>query len=430
MTDLRYILPVTCLLLGGCNLQNESVPQTENSAAAYRFVNAVWFDGEGFVERTVDVIDGRLAAPDDARTVVTPIDLEGAYVIPPLCEAHNHNLGDSADSAEIDPTIAAYLEYGVFYAMMQGSFALYRDQLTGNINHPRSIDVAFANNGLTGVGGHPRKLRETLMDRYGNYPEFTTETLPDAGYFEAETAADVAHKMDLIIAEKPDFVKVMLLHSEEYERRKDDETYYGSRGLDPALLPDVVRLSHANGLRVSVHIESNADLITAIEAGADMIAHLPSHDGPTVISDMAARQAADSQIPLITTLSIANRFKDRDPERYAETIGVQSENLRKLDALGANLVLGSDSVRDVSYGEALHLESLDALDSATLLTMWTERCGRTVFPDRQIGRLDAGYEASFLALEANPLDGIEAVRSVRLRVKDGQILDLTEPEAR
>lgn len=391
-----------------------------------RFENGLWYHDGAFQAQTVDVRGGRLHFGGDGP-VGQVIDLEGGYVTPPLCEGHNHNLGDSADFGEVHATIDTYMQYGVFYTMMHGSFELYRDEIAELINRPQSVDVAFSNNGLTGPGGHPRGLRERLMERYGNYPEFTPESLADAGYFEADTMEEVREKWALIRAEQPDFVKVMLYFSEEYALRRDDPAYFGQRGLNPELLPEVVRLAHGDGLRVSVHVESEADMVTAINAGADMIAHLPSYDAEVRLSDSTIAQAVEQDVALITTLSLAKRIEFTDPERYQRIIAAQADNLRRLADAGARLVIGSDNVRGISHGEAAHINSLGVLEPSEILHMWTEACAETAFPERAIGRLENGFEASFIVTADNPLEDLTALQRLSLRVKDGEVLPQPEP---
>lgn len=392
----------------------------------YRFENGLWFDGDGFAPKTAYIVDGALLFSDGDDAAANVVDLEDGYVVPPFCEAHNHNLGGGG--VDVDETVARYLEDGVYYVMLPGSFAFYRSQIIDKLNNPNSVDAVFANNGLTGSGGHPRRLRESLMARYGLYPDFTKETLPDKGYFEADTLPQLHEKWALILAERPDFVKAMLLHSEEYDVRKDDPDYYGRRGLNPDLLPELVRLVHGAGLRLAVHVETDADMATALRAGADIIAHLPSHDSDILISDETISLAAETNAAIVTTTSVAKRFEERDPERYEAVLKAQRENLSRLAQAGANLVLGSDNVMDTSLGEAEHLASLGALDNETILKMWTENCARTVFPDRKVGRLADGFEASFVVLDANPLEDFSTVRRINMRVKDGRILALEAAE--
>ena len=208
----------------------------------YRFDNGLWYDGAAFTAKTAYVVDGKLKFSEQDLPAESTVDLDGGYVVPPFCEGHNHNIGGSADGVE--EQVASYLESGVFYAMMPGSFQLYRSKIKDQLNHPKSIDIAFANNGITGSGGHPRGLREFLKKRFGLYPEFTNETLPDKGYFEADTLEQLKEKWALVLAEQTDFIKAVLFFSEEYEQRKKNPDFYGKRGLNPDLLPNLVEMAH------------------------------------------------------------------------------------------------------------------------------------------------------------------------------------------
>jgi imidazolonepropionase-like amidohydrolase len=390
----------------------------------YRFDNGLWFTGEDFSRATVYIIDGALQFSGDVTDAENVVDLAGGYVVPPYCEGHNHNIGGGADEGEFEETVRAYLNDGVFYAMMPGSFALYREMIAGKVNHPTSVDVAFANNAITGSGGHPRRLRERLMDQFGSYPEFTKETLPDKGYFEADTLDQLREKWALVLAEKPDFIKAVLIYSEEYEKRKGDPAFYGNRGLNPELLPELVRMAHAADLRVAVHVDTDADMATALGAGADIIAHLPSNNSTVRLSDETISLAKRTGAPVVTTLSVAKRYEEREPEKYAAILEAQRDSLVRLASAGVNLVVGSDTVWDTSRGEVEHLASLGVLDNPTILKMWTENCAQAVFPNRKIGKLADGYEASFLVLDGDPIADIDATGRIKLRVKDGQVLEL------
>jgi imidazolonepropionase-like amidohydrolase len=54
--------------------------------------------------------------------------------------------------------------------------------------------------------------------------------------------------------------------------------------------------------------------------------------------------------------------------------------------------------------------------------MWAVQTPQAIFPERRIGRLDEGYEASFLVLNGNPVEDWSAMRRIRLRVKRGNVL--------
>lgn len=63
-------------------------------------------------------------------------------------------------------------------------------------------------------------------------------------------------------------------------------------------------------------------------------------------------------------------------------------------------------------------------DNLALLKMWSETTPRTIFPNRKIGALSDGHEASFLALEGNPVADLNNVRKIKWRFKQGVLLEL------
>ena len=137
------------------------------SEPSYRFDKGLWFDGQRFVKRTVYANERRLQLTPPAQ-VDHVVDLAGAFVIPPLCEAHNHNLGSEYENQE---TIARYLNDGVFYVKMMSNVPRETGVVRHTYNRPDSVDVTFANGGITGTGGHPIRLREQLLER-GVYEGF------------------------------------------------------------------------------------------------------------------------------------------------------------------------------------------------------------------------------------------------------------------
>ena len=55
---------------------------------------------------------------------------------------------------------------------------------------------------------------------------------------------------------------------------------------------------------------------------------------------------------------------------------------------------------------------------------WVEITPQMIFPSRTIGKLDEGYEASFLVLSGNSLENFEQLTNISLRVKQDQLIRL------
>ena len=385
--------------------------------AVYEFRGGLWFDGDSFRPRTFYTQDGMLVAERPAR-VDSLIDLRGLWVVPPFAEAHNHNLELGPD---LEETIRRYLQAGVFYVKNPNVLPRSALAIRHLVNQPGSVDVSFAMGGFTGPGGHPIGVVERNLRR-GIWTEAEGE---GAFYHVLADTADLAAKWADFLATDPDFVKVYLLYSEEYAERRDDPGTRGWRGLDPEVLEPLVRRAHEAGLRVTAHVETAADFEAAVAAGVDEIGHLPGFRGneerrfphPEIflLDEEQARSAAEHGVTVVTTLPA---FGDSGPARE-----VFRHNLSLLRRSGVPIAIGSDAYETVGVEQADRLLDLGVFSPLEVLKAWVETTPATIFPGRRIGRLADGYEASFLVLEGDPLDEFAMTQRIRLRLKQGRILD-------
>jgi imidazolonepropionase-like amidohydrolase len=385
---------------------------------SWAFLNGLWFDGQSFKSQTVYAVDGRFTFLRP-KNVDRTLDLKGTYVVPPFAEAHNHNLTSQDQATEMMPK---YLKEGVFYAKMQSSMPLLTGQILHRFNRPESVDAVFANGPLTATGGHPVALRERLLERGMYPPGFTKETLNNQGYVLIDNESDLEKKWAMISGFRPDFIKAILVFSEEFEKRKDDPAYFGQKGLNPQLLPMLVTKVHAHGWTVSVHVNTAIDFHHAVIAGADEIAHLPGYSIPTYITPEDARLAAEKDVVVVTTTCLALKRKQQN-DLYEKIRAAQISNLRLLYQSGVKIAIGSDDFEQTSLGEAEYLKELNVFDNRTLLKIWTENTVRTIFPKRKVGALREGYEASFLALSDDPIEDFANFRKISFRFKQGILLE-------
>lgn len=388
--------------------------------------NGRWLLGGRFVERTRYIVGGSLRDRADG-TPDSTLDLHGGFVIPPFGEAHNHNV---ESAARIGALAARYLRDGVFYVANPNVLPQSRAALAGKVNTPTSVDVAFANGGLTGPGGHPIEIVRRSIAR----GSWTAADGEGAFYWTIDDRDTLARKWPAILAQHPDFLKVYLLYSEEYERRRTDSASFGWRGLNPALLPEIVARARTASLRVAAHIETASDFRTAVAAGVDQIAHMPGfrvdehvklvNSAPYTIADADAREAARRGIIVVTTLGGAAELDAAGPDSLTRRAldALHRCNLATLQRAGVRLALGSDTYGDDSKAEARYLHSLGVFSDSALVQLWSHDTPRAIFPGRAVGRLDAGDEASFLVLACDPLARFVCTDSIRVRVKDGQLL--------
>ncbi|MEZ4810315.1 MAG: amidohydrolase family protein [Allomuricauda sp.] len=418
-----YIFFIVVLFLASCNSnrKDDTKVAIENpNSPSIKLVNGNWFNGYAFENRTVWVNGGILSFKNENTINDTIIDLKGKWVIPPFAEAHNHNL---ESDYKLEERIDSYLDNGVFYVKHLSSIKKKITPLMHHYNKPDGIDVSLAHAPLTATGGHPIALRKKFLDN-GRFEGLfnTLEEIETHGYFIIDTMEDLEKKWDQILSFEPDFIKIMLLFSEEYETRRNDTTYFGNKGLNPELVPKIIKKAHQNNLRVSAHVETAYDFHVAVNAGVDEIAHLPEIDNGNLISSKDVALAKEKGTIVTTTISLVT--KKREDPNYNELVKNISANLKLLKEGGVKLAIGSDMYNDNSVEEFQFLYSLGIFSNLELLKMWCENSAMTTFPNRKVGLLKDGYEASFLVLNINPLENKNGInKSIVLKVKQGMILD-------
>jgi hypothetical protein len=399
-----------------------AVAAQEPESVAWR--NGTWFDGTGF--RRVDVysIGDKLALKNRSKVDRT-VDLTGRFLVGAFGEAHNHNI----PSSNTDQTIRTYLEQGIFYVMNQTNVPDAPATLKGLINRPHSIDVLFANGSFTAPGGHPSALVRRNIANGG----MTNEDL-DGGFIHSVRSREDIDRVWLtrIKKQQPDFIKLTLVYSEDRVAgvpRPDSDRH----GLDPSLTSYLVSRAHGDRLRVSAHVESAYDFDVAVSARADLIAHLPGFwpdpirikaKGPDIyrISEDAARRAARQGTVVITTVGDVLR-QNATPEA-PEQVDVLRWNFGVLKRHGVRIAIGSDEFRSTSVPEALAIAQAGLMTNAEVLQSLSVTTPGALFPQRAPFGLADRAPASFIAFERDPLEDLQSITKVSLRVKGGRELQL------
>lgn len=394
------------------------------------FINGQWFNGTGFVNDDFYAVNGYFTKTKPA-VVDTVIDLKQQFVIPPFGESHNHSPDTDID---FDIFRERYLSDGVFYIKNPNSIPYTTGKIKELINKPNSVDIVFANGGLTATGGHPVPLYAYMVTtRYKEVIKgWTGKSMEGAAYYVIDTKEDIDKKWPFIMADKPAFIKIYLLYSEEYEQRKSDTIFNGKKGLNPKLVKFIVDKAHASGLTVSCHVETPTDLLNAIKGGVDEINHLPGYqvrwkDGyqPAYyqLSAFLVKRIKRSGVHIDPTFSLGTtEIVERDPSQFQLRREIQIHNLQLLKKHKVPVTIASDSYNYTARTELEYLAKLNVYSNLELLKMWCEITPLVIFPQRKIAALKEGYEASFLVLEENPLQNFQSLFNIQLRVKQGLIL--------
>jgi imidazolonepropionase-like amidohydrolase len=254
---------------------------------------------------------------------------------------------------------------------------------------------------------------------------------------------------------------------------------------DPALVPEVIWLSHARGMRVSGHVPSGMTARQFVEEGADEIQHINfimlnfladkvkdtrstgRFTGPGEYAsgiDLNSKEVNDFIALLVrhhTTLDLTlNAFEDMyvarpgqvaptfapvldrlpvqtqrgaytgglpvtaaNDQKYRDAWTAMLAMTKRLDAAGVPILAGTDSTPGVMLHRELELEVQAGISPLKALQNAT-MLGATVLREQQeLGSVEAGKLADLVLVEGDPGKNISDVRRCRTVFKDGAIYD-------
>jgi hypothetical protein len=408
------VIGLFCMAVAGCHVRARGSARAEHGVE-YR--GGRWFDGTRFVARTMYVADGVFHRTAPAR-IDSVVDLAGGYVVPPFGDAHYHLI-----DPRVQGTVAAFLRDGIFYVRDQGNAPSMRRLIDPLLNRPTGIDYVSANQAWTSPAGHPVEVVMRGAQMPDPLGAMVRDSLDPGLVMQVDTREDIERRWATFIAGRPDFLKLHLLQSDLHASLRNDPRGAGNRGIDPALIPELVRRAHAAGLLVSAHVYTAADFRAAIAGGVDMIAHLPggrrgSSAAPFLLTDADAAAAKKRGAVVVTT--VVQYGDSATIDRLLREQHVQ--NIALLRKHGVTLLLGSDLLGATAATEAGALARSGAFSNLELLRMWSVVTPQSIFPKRRIGVLADGYEASFLVLRGDPLVDFATTRTITRRVKQGMAL--------
>lgn len=326
------------------------------------------FDGLRLTEPTTVVIDGPTIGSD--ATGARHIDGGGAILLPGLIDAHVH--------LEDGDVLTRFAEHGVTTALDMGC----EPDVVGRLrNTLGATDIRSAARAAAGPGGvHGSFLGENWIIR---------------GVEQAE--AVVADR----IAQGADYLKLIMEAP-------------GDGGPDADAAKAVVAEAHAHNLLVIAHASSPGGYVMALDAGADVITHvpviavLPPHDIERI---RAENRVVVPTLTMMRGMAAAHGLTDAFAHA---TVGA-------MHAAGIPIIAGTDANANSNipvnpaYGASLHdelallvasgLSTVAALNSAT--TLPAKHFGLT---DR--GVIAPGLRADLLLLDGDPIADITATRAV------------------
>jgi len=384
-------------------------------------------NGDMIKNHVVIVKDGRIDAVSPARSTDIPkgievIDLQGHTLLPGLIDMHVHltSGGGYHGYERLKLTDERRAILGVVHAKQTlmagfttvrnvgaGSFGdvALRDAINdGDIPGPRML-VSGPPIGIT--GGHCSD-NNLLPPEYG----ISGEGVAD-GPWAARTAVrrNIKYGADLIKTCSTGGVL-------------SKGTKVGAPQYTVEELTALIDEAHSRGLKVASHAHGAEGIINALIAGADTIEHA------SFINDEGIRLAIENDAALSMDIYVTEYILgegasagilEESLEKERMTGATQRSNFRKAVEAGATIVYGTDAgvyphgqnAKQLSRMTRFGMTPLQALQSATTVAAEVMGLGY------EVGKIEAGYAADFIAVNGNPIEQIELLEAPTADIKGG-----------
>ncbi len=372
------------------------------------------------------------------------IDLEGKFAMPALISTHVHpgfQKGVTYDAANftrdtVMNDLNRALYFGVSVVQSQGierGDLLYRIRAEQEAGRLGGAKLLLAGRGIGAPNAGPGAAAYAGIA------------------YEISTEAEARRAVEELAAIEVSIVKLWV-----------DDRNGRAPQLRPALYRAVIDAAHARDLRVNAHVFYHADAEGLVAAGIDGLVHMvrdvemsdaliaeivrrnvyvnPNMSNPrraTQVGTPAWLTPSDPMLKLLTETvapeelaKIEAAYRQRDAQVSADArlrYAILERSLAKLDAAGANIVLGADTgVEDHLFGVAEHLELQAMVDAgmtpARALIAATSRAAEYLGLDDR-GSLLPGKRADLLVLDASPLDDITNMRRISRTFINGVEID-------
>ncbi len=412
----KILLPVWLCLLFLQTLDAQA-PVGKN----YEFRNGQWYNGKDFTPATWYVSKGVFSKKSPAK-IDSVIDLQNRWVVPPMGDA---NCMSVAGNSIASKQLGWYMGEGIFYLNILSNTKEARTALQGMVNTPESPDVVYANGAMTCTLGYPflqiegpaNNLRnpQKIAEGY-DFLKVQRKMLAD-GYWFLDNKDAVDRNWAAIKAQNPGVVFIVLHDAEKMGGKEN-------KGLTVDVAKAIIKKAHKSGLRVFAHVENADDVRLGIKLGVDGLANLPGAEwdgtGDTKafeLTDEDLKKLAKKKTAVVPLFGHAQALGPRPAvqEYHAKTF-------KRLLAAGVQIAIGSDDPMRTTRAEVSYLFGLPDMDYSALIKTFCETTPRAIFPNRKIGKIEDGYEASFLVLNDNPTTNLLKIRAISFKVKNGTLL--------
>jgi imidazolonepropionase-like amidohydrolase len=360
---------------------------------------------------TVLIEDGRIASVGSRTSVRVPagaqvLDCSGLTIMAGFWNSHVHFFERKwADAAaipaadlgrQLEDMLTRFGFTSVFDigSVWENTRRLRQRVESGEVAGPR---IRSTGEGLVPPGGMPSDIVLAMMG---------TMKLPAPEIADADQAAAAARKL---LDAGVDAIKL-----------------FASAQRGPSLPENVLRAAveaaHQAGKPAFVHPNNGADLLTAVRAGVDIVAHTTPSSGPwdeTILAAMKERRVA-----LTPTLTLWKYYARHDRISAQDKI-VQTEvgQLRAWIGTGGTVLFGTD-LGAVEYdpSEEYSLMAQAGMSFRQILASLTTAPAERFGESEKLGRVAAGMIGDLVVLSGDPAQDLRALTAVKYTIRGGKVI--------
>ncbi len=383
---------------------------------------------------------------------VTLIDGKSRVLMPGLIDAHVHLSGSGAvpwdkSAVDLEYNLSAYLYAGITTVYDLGGMAKQLKTLAEKVKSKEVIGPSIYHTHLpiTVKNSHPIPLAEQMV-------AWPLKTL-------LNTLSPTINEPN----EAPKLIESYLKNEIDYVKIICDQIPPESPEMVSDQLEALIAEAHGHDKKVFVHVGSPENAVTAVMAGADILAHGVWRGKLTEDqADVIARSntpiiytlAGFQNVILIYTGSFIPNEEDSllvpqeilDPVAGENGLDVRNqkvmseffkdvvqkapfwhENFRLLHERGVKILVGTDSNLPGTYAGATYYQELDelkrfGLSNFEILTAATYLNANAFLDEPEFGLIDVGKQANLLLINGNPLEDLEKLKDIELIVLHGDII--------
>lgn len=367
-------------------------------------------------KRTVVLEGSRIAElePDGkiARDGSKVIDATGCYIIPGLIDLHCH----LSFRRTIGPVWQMMAESQALNTVrsVRNALTVLRQGITTirELGAPYDINTEIAKAIAKGMMPGPRILSAGI-------PLSVTGGHAKNIVVYADGAEEFRRAARHTVSTGAKWIKIIGSNDPTHEPHENGQWSFGE--VDADEVNAAVAVARKWGVKVAVHCMGASQLELVAGCGVDTIEH------GVYLSEQGARAMVDNTVTLVPTISgyletIWPRWKRGEDwaARHKHLADVHMEAVPIARAAGVRIGVGTDSVGEIVH--ELKLLNRCGMDLSACMNAVTRTNAEILGLDGKIGDVKEGLEADLVVLRENPLDNLDALRTVEYVIQAGNVL--------